>query len=79
MANMERLKMKVYVTRPIKTKAGTYRVNMYFKNRYFSSHEFEDKKHAWKLMSEYDNWDKLCKRVPPRNVAPIQLDLRLAA
>lgn len=79
MSNMESLKMRVYATRPIKTKAGTYKVNMYLKRRYFSSHEFANKKHAWQWMNEYDNWDKLCQRIPPSNVAPVQLDLRLVS
>jgi hypothetical protein len=68
-----------YATRPIKTKKGKWKVNIYYEGKLFSSPDFYSKEVAMSIMRDRDNWDRLCKRVPPRKSVPVQIEMSLSA
>lgn len=68
-----------YATRPIKLKNGKWKVNIYFEGRLISAPDFYSKDVAMSIMRDRDNWDRLCKRVPPRKSVPVQIEMSLSA
>lgn len=66
----------IYATRPIKIH-GRYAVNLYRDKKLLVQIPFNTRKVARVFMSRYDNWDKLCARVPARK--PVQGELELVA
>jgi hypothetical protein len=66
----------IYATRPIKTHNG-YIINLYRDGALHLQVPFSTRKVARVFMSRYDNWDKLCARVPERQ--PVQGELELVA
>ena len=66
----------IYATRPFKS-GPVYVVNLYGEGRLYMQVPFESRKWAKLFISCYDNWDKLCARVPERQ--PVQGELELVA
>jgi len=66
----------IYATRPFKS-GPVYVVNLYGEGRLYMQVPFKTRKVAKVFMSRYDNWDKLCARVPERQ--PVQGELELVA
>lgn len=59
MTATEKLKMRVYVTLPMKAPGGSYSVNLYVRRRHFTTHHFSSYMDALKYREEYDNSDKI--------------------
>ena len=55
----------VYATRPRKLRKRYY-INTYKNGQFYWEIRFDTKEDALEAMSDFDNWDKLCERIPPR-------------
>jgi len=69
----------IYATRPIKSHRNGWKweVKLYSDGELHCIIPFHTKKVANVFRSRYDNWEKLCARVPERQ--PVQGELELVA